>query len=262
MKHLLIQHKAAYLVNLFCALIHLTVIGSDIGLFHTFTSFASLAYLVSQAVAYLLYPLLGWLADVYFTRYNFIKFSFVTMIATTIIMVIGASMYLKFPGSMTLIYSTLGGVSTIICLVGMGLFESTAIQFGMDQMLEASSDQLSTFIQWYYWSCNFGQLVILYIEIGVLIYFSQCVIKMNTLDMSHQYEALHPSYVLVMGTAVLFMAILQLICACIGLCLLVCSKRHLNIDRIGQHPLKLVYQVLRYVWSHTCPENHSAFTYW
>ena len=44
--------------------------------------------------------------------------------------------------------------------------------------------------------------------------------------------------------------------------MLVRYKRQLNIDRTGEHPLKLIYRVLRYAWNHTCPENRSAFTYW
>ena len=39
-------------------------------------------------------------------------------------------------------------------LFALGMFEATAVQFGLDQMLEDSSDQLSTFIQWYYWAVN------------------------------------------------------------------------------------------------------------
>ena len=58
------------------------------------------------------------------------------------------------------------------------------------------------------------------------------------------------------------MAGLQLVCACVGLCLLVYYKKHFNIDRTGEHPLKLIYQVLKYAWKHKCPENRSAFTYW
>ena len=34
----------------------------------------------------------------------------------------------------------------------VAMFEANVIQFGMDQMLEASSAQLSAFIHWYYWS--------------------------------------------------------------------------------------------------------------
>ena len=64
------------------------------------------------------------------------------------------------------------------------------------------------------------------------------------------------------NTVVLSGISLQLVCSFIGLCVLVGYKRQLNIDRTGEHPLKLIYQVLRYAWNHTCPENRSAFTYW
>ena len=36
------------------------------------------------------------------------------------------------------------------------MFEAVSIQFGMDQMVEASSDQISAFTHWYYWSMNIG----------------------------------------------------------------------------------------------------------
>ena len=46
------------------------------------------------------------------------------------------------------------------------------------------------------------------------------------------------------STGILFGVCLQLVCACTGLCVLVCYKRQLNIDRTGEHPLKLIYRVL------------------
>ena len=70
------------------------------------------------------------------------------------------------------------GVALTIGILGLGLFESTAIQFGMDQMLEAPSKELASFIQWYYWSGNIGPLVILCVATRVLEYFSQCTIKL------------------------------------------------------------------------------------
>ena len=60
----------------------------------------------------------------------------------------------------------------------------------------------------------------------------------------------------------LLMAGIQLVCASVGLLLLVCSRRHFNIDRIGENPLTLIYRVLKYALKHTCPENRSVFTYW
>ena len=239
---------------------HMTMIGSDISLFHTVNLDGTLAYLLSQAVAYLTYPLLGWLADVYFTRYKFILLSYITMIVGTIFMITTAIVFIEFNHARALFL--LGGLSLGIGLIGMGLFESTAIQFGMDQMLEASSDQLSTFIHWYYWSCNIGRLILVYISIGVLAYYRFCTMVLDVEDISKMYSALHPYYFDIACVAVLFMGTLQLVCACVGLCLLVYYKKHFNIDRTGEHPLKLIYKVLKYAWKHKCPENRSAFTYW
>ena len=58
---------------------HVSVIGSDFSCFHLVNNDGVLAFLISESVAYLLYPLLGWLADAYFTRYKFVLFSFITM---------------------------------------------------------------------------------------------------------------------------------------------------------------------------------------
>ena len=69
-------------------------------------------------------------------------------------MITAAALFLKFTEDRTLFIFE--GLSISVGLIGIGLFESTAIQFGMDQMLEANSDELSTFIHWYYWSCNVG----------------------------------------------------------------------------------------------------------
>ena len=238
----------------------MSMLGSDFSFYHTVGSDGTLSFLVGQAVAYLLYPLLGWLADVYFTRYKFVLMSFITMIATTVVMATTVSLFMKYTDARQLYF--VEGLTLLTGLIGLGFFKSTAIQFGMDQMLEASSSQLSTFIQWYYWSCNSGPLIILFIITGVLGFFSRCIIELTIQQPDDVYSVLHPQAFIVTGTAVLIMAGLQLVCACVGLCLLVCYKKHFNIDRTGEHPLKLIYQVLKYAWKHKCPENRSAFTYW
>ena len=48
----------------------------------------------------------------------------------------------------------------------MGLFEANAIQFGLDQLLEAPTPKLIAFIHWYYWTHNVVQLVVMYLIIG------------------------------------------------------------------------------------------------
>ena len=169
--------KEACLVILCCCLMHMSIIGSDICFYHTISKDGTLSFLVSQSLAYLLYPLLGWLADVYFTRYKFILYSFITMILAVILMIILIALFLNFNEDRALFI--FGGLATTLGLIGIGLFESTAIQFGMDQMLEASSDELSTFIHWYYWSCNVGRLLVVSCATVVLVIYSQCNIRFD-----------------------------------------------------------------------------------
>ena len=49
---------------------------------------------------------------------------------------------------------------------GVGLFEANALQFGLDQLLEAPTPKLIAFIHWYYWTHNAVQLVAMYLTIG------------------------------------------------------------------------------------------------
>ena len=95
-----------------------------------------------------------------------------------IIYSISSALAIIFPQYHFYLYYPLG-FSIIIALLGIGLFESTAIQFGMDQMLEASSDKLSTFIHWYYWSSNLGRLVALYISYVIIIYYHQSIVNLT-----------------------------------------------------------------------------------
>jgi len=251
----------ASLIVLCCILINVSTVGSNTLLYHTIRSEGTISYLVSQAVAYLLYPLLGWLADVYFTRYKFVKYSFILMITGTLLLTICGALALKFtePDHVKGIFLLIGGLSLIICLIGLGMFESTAIQFGMDQMLEEPSDQLSSFIHWYYWSSNLGKLLLTIVVIGIMSFYTRCVI---VADVRNLHEEFHPYEVTLGVIVVLFVAVLQLLTASYGLCHLIYHKKHLKIDRIGENPLKLIYKVLTYAWNHTCPENRSAFTYW
>ena len=130
------------------------------------------------------------------------------------------------------VYS-LGCLVIVIGLLRIGLFESTAIQFSMDQMLEASSDKLSTFIHWYYWSSNLGNLAILYISYAVEVYMQNCAMKLKIWQLKETPRFFEKYQIDMASNVGIFSAGLQLLCACAGLCLLVCYKRRLNIDRTG-----------------------------
>ena len=248
-----------YLVILCCALIHVSLVGADISLFHTLGRNGTIILSCCKALSYLLYPLLGWMADVRFTRYKFVLFSFIATIIGSILSIATSALVITFPQELLLLYYP-AGLMVIIFLIAIGLFESTAIQLGMDQMLEAASDKLSTFIHWYYWSSSFGSLIIIFVSDGALIYYHQSTIDTKQVNDTAQFVLKYR--IDAVNSALISCLVVQLVCACIGLCMLIRFKRLLVIDRTGDHPLKLIYQVLRYAWNHTCPENRSAFTYW
>ena len=238
------EQKMAYLVILCSTLTHVSLLGSNIFLYRVSQN-GFLIFFSCTAVSYLLYPLLGWMADVCFTRFKFLLFSFITTILGSILGIITSALILQFPEHRLSLYY-IGGLAIVIGLIAMGLFESTAIQFGMDQMQEASSDQLSTFIHWYYWSSKLGNLIILFSGYAVLIYYHQCTVTLDIQTNDTMHSVFQGYLIDIANTVVLFGVGLQLVCACTGLCVLVRYKRQLKIDRTGEHPLKLIYRVLRY----------------
>ena len=257
--------SATFIVIICSFLIQVSIIGSDFFIYHTTRSDIILAFSISQAIAYLLYPLLGWLSDVYFTRYKVIRLAFIIFNVTTAVATVLAvvlMLYDVYNSNLAIGISLMVAVLTVMmALLGLGIFEANAIQFGMDQMLEASSDQLSTFIHWYYWSINLGHILLSWMTVGVLVYYSSC--KMNIHAGSRQLRDIfgYLNYA-IFTHIILCMAVVQLVLSVLGLCLLISSKKHLNIERPGHNPFKLIYKVLKYAWKHTCPENRSAFTYW
>ena len=250
-----------YLVILCCALIHVSLVGADISLFHTLGRNGAIIVSCCKALSYLLYPLLGWMADVRFTRYKFVLLSFVVTATGSFLAIAISALIIVFPQERSLLFY-FAGLMVMIGLIAIGLFESTAIQFGMDQMLEAFSDKLSSFIHWYYWSSKLGSLLIVYISFGSLIYYHQSSVEMNTSHINDTKQFFEKYQIDAVNTGVISCLVVQVVCSCAGLCLLICYKRQLNIDRTGKNPFKLICGVLRYAWNHSCPENRSAFTYW
>ena len=139
----------------------------------------------------------------------------------------------------------------VILITGIGLFEASAIQFGMDQLLEAPTPKLIAFIQWYYWSQNLGGLVVFYLyQGGHLGIIETC--KITTFSQTRKWEK-------ILATVGIFTILLTAIAA---LGLFSISKKKFYVQRAGLNPFKNIYKVLKYSWKHKVPQNRSAFTYW
>ena len=121
---------------------------------------------VTIGLALLFFPLIGLLADVCSTRYQMIRASFAVLSTTLIIhFLLEDTIFVVLDGILQKRTSKYFLVEYVICMViinfGICLFEAKAIQFGMDQLLEAPSTQLSQFIHWYFWFMHIGQRIVL-----------------------------------------------------------------------------------------------------
>ena len=220
-------------------------------------SYSKLASFAFLGLLFLSYPLLGYIADVCHTRYRTIKCSFIFLIVGCtiglIMFLIGIPVSLAIEKRLqAMSYIQVIAVITIIALIttGVGLFEANAIQFGLDQLLEAPTPKLISFIHWYYWTHNVVQLITMYLTTGVLV-------MDTTLKPFSRYEAQ------AIRNSTYFTAVAILGLAVVGsLSLLRKSKRHLYILRAGLNPFKNIYKVLKYSWNNKVPEHRSAFTYW
>ena len=115
---------------------------------------------------FLIYPLLGHLADVYLTRHRSLKCGLILVVIGGTAVFIASVVTATIEHRDSQAYKIGMAVTEVILITGIGLFEASAIQFGMDQLLEAPTPKLIAFIQWYYWSQNLGGMAVFYLYQG------------------------------------------------------------------------------------------------
>ena len=118
--------------------------------------------------------------------------------------------------------------------LGLALSEANAIQFGTDQMPEASSSQLSSFVHWYFWSMFIGQ--------GFLI-------LINLITTSTVYLPL------------LLASVIQIIALVLAIVIMKRGIQLFEIEPAGKNPAKVIVKVIQYSIYHKTAEHRSAFTY-
>ena len=217
--------------------------------------------LAFQGVLFLLYPLVGHLTDVYLTRYRSLILSYGILIFTACAAVVysGIDLAASSIWKITIFHHEKTAVVWIIIFivysVGLGLFEANAIQFGLDQLLEAPTPKLIAFIHWYYWAQNVGSLAFFYVTESGLIISKDIDLMTNATISQALYKQLSSSVVIpqLIGMTIILTGVLIKICT---------TKKHFYIQKTGLNPLKNIYKVLKYSWKHKVPEHRSAFTYW
>ena len=183
-------------------------------------------YLTLVAVIGLTMPLAGWLADVRFGRYKVLSCSLWVMWITSILL----AATLTIAEVTELRYKEIPIIALLVILaVGCGGFQANILQFGIDQLHDASASQLKSFVAWYSWTFLASGLVVSYV--------AMCV--QNRLA-------------------------LQLMISCnltLSLILNLLFNKVLIKEPSTQNPFKLVYRVVCYAIKHKYPRQRSAFTY-
>ena len=191
--------------------------------------------IVVGVVLAVLYVFAGWLADVYFGRYKVMKVSIWVMwlgsIGGTLLLMI----HLFSP------HDVLKYVSLVIanaCVaIGSTGFIVNAVPFGTDQMLGASSEELSSFIHWFVWAMYTG------IASSYIVNFFPCIGMGD-------------------DQTILVSMLFAVAVSSVTLCLDFLCRNWLVVEPVSQNPLKLVYSVLKYAATHKHPARRSALTYW
>ena len=189
-------------------------------------NYSTVTFSVTQAVVGLMLPLLGWLADVHFGRYKIISCSlwllWISCMLYTAALVISEVTYLKFEHDIS-------AVLLVVTSIGYCGFQANIVQFGTDQLIDASSIETKTFITWCTWTFFAGEVT--------LHFFLTCV----------DNKLFPPLLFCCTLTVVVIINIL--------------FKQVLIKEPPTQNPFKLVYKVLVYAIKNKYPQQISAFTY-
>ena len=179
--------------------------------------------------SYSLAPLVGWLADVRFERYEVLRFGPWVSLPASILYFFA----MITEGGDSTLSNALLTVAIIITSLGSACYSAAVLPFLTDQIVGATSTELSAVVRWYYWTYSIG---------GSLAYITVFYYKSINL---HQVS-------LSLIIAIPLVVIIISDCLC---------WQWLDRTHKVTNPIKLIIQVLNYARKHRYPERRSAFTY-
>ena len=192
-------------------------------------------------------PVIGWLADIRFGRYRVMQVSlwviWCAVIAHSCLYI--AHNHDKKSQSLSTVDSVTSFITLAVYMCGLVGFLINSVQFGMDQMPDASSPELSAFIHWYVFAMSAG------------IWFAEAVLgflKSCSPAAHDEEDRLSPAEMAVLAILPTFLTSLVLLTDSF-------FRHHLIMEPHSKNPLALVTGVLKYVAKHNKPTNPSAYVY-
>ena len=181
-------------------------------------------------IALLVCPVFGWIADAYWGRYKMIRRSLFIMWLATIGFCLVSVIPDYFPHATT-IKEVANAILLMILFLSLGGLQVNIIQFGVDQLTDASSNSITAFANWYVW--------VFYVNVVIAILSQKCVCSKYT-------------------------AVAKLLlpaCTTLALCLDYNFNHWLIKEPVSENPLKQIYRVMCYARKNKYPRQRSAFTY-
>ena len=96
-------------------------------------------------------PFAGWLADVRFGRYKIISSSIWIMWISALLLTTSQVALQSVSVSNAVYYYKYLTIFAIPLTIGFIAFQANIIQFGVDQLYDAASSEIKTFVMWYTW---------------------------------------------------------------------------------------------------------------
>ena len=234
--------KGAYLVLLW-TMLNSIVIRSLYNLINIIVHFKHTEWLfpIPVVLAFLSAPLSGWLADAKFGNYKVFRAGAVLLFIATVInclVLVLEKLVWENNNLLKWIHLLVAGSFGVI---GSCAFVATALHLGLDQMPDASSSSISSYIAWFV--CSFF--------VGGFLGEGFDILGKHCLD-----ESFHSSYILLW-------ALLLVVCMSIVLASnFLFTPKWLIIEPKSPQSLKTIYRVLKFAVKNKAPINRSAFTYW
>ena len=186
-------------------------------------------------------PLCGWLADAKFGNYKIFQAGTLLLYASTLmycILLILEALVWKGNGTLKWIYLCL---NCCVCAISVCLLLATALPLGLDQMPDASSSSIASYIAWFACTVFIGDCI------------GECI---SSLIKGCTEEKTKINYELI-----LFL-VLSICMSIVLFSDFLLKKKWLIVEPESPQSFNTIYQVLKFAAKHKAPLNRSAFTYW
>ena len=194
--------------------------------------------IIMESCPNMLFPLAGWLADAKFGRHKVLSaglfMTWVSAVITLFVTVLSDSLE-GFKGSPVVVIMM---SIYVVSAFGTAFFHANLVPFGLDQMEDCSSDEMSSYIHWYYLVRNVNFGVLLDQVLSCLPY--------------HCNDGIYDTWISLVQTFLLTL----------GVCLLFIFSKDLKTDPLIYNPIRVIRVITQYILKHNKPVKYrSARTY-